>query len=250
MLILLTNDDGFDSPYLHILAEAACKRGHRVIVSAPMNQQSGKSQAFTMTPLEGEERAMAGAEHAWAIDGTPADCCRIGFKVLCGQKPDLVISGMNKGFNIGTATFVSGTVGAAREAAFQDIPALATSVCWDTDEETARWFADYCVRTGEKFVQSDVPEKCVCNINCPPGSRAGITGARMASLNHGMYTDGYRLSEGEAGRTVFTVCGYEDATQIDPDSDYDLILKGIVSVTFLTMDGCDQAKFADFPIWP
>lgn len=112
--ILLTNDDGFDSPYLYMLCRAAADRGHHVTVCAPRDQQSGKSQSFSMTPLFAHERAMEGAEKAYALEGTPADCARAGIKCLCDPRPDLVISGMNKGYNAGLSTFVSGTVGAAR----------------------------------------------------------------------------------------------------------------------------------------
>ena len=141
MNILLTNDDGFDSPLLHMLCRAAAARGHNVYVSAPATQQSAKSHSFTLTrPLIAHPREMEGAAKAWAVEGTPVDSARLGFMSLADAPIDLVISGMNDGENVGLATYVSGTVGAAREAAFQRKRAMAVSMQVGTPIETARFF--------------------------------------------------------------------------------------------------------------
>ena len=119
MNLLLVNDDGIDSPLLHILCRAAAARGHHVTVCAPSVQQSAKGHSFTVfTPVMVHPRELEGAAAAWAVDGTPVDCTRLGLMALCEEPVDLVISGINNGFNAGLATYVSGTVGAAREAAF------------------------------------------------------------------------------------------------------------------------------------
>ena len=105
MNILLVNDDGIDSPYLALLCRAAAARGHRVTVCAPSTQQSAKSHSFTIfTPVTVHPREVEGACAAWAVDGTPVDCVRLGLLSLCGDGVDLVLSGINDGFNTGLAT--------------------------------------------------------------------------------------------------------------------------------------------------
>ena len=181
MRILLVNDDGFDSPLLAVLCRACSERGHKVLVSAPDTQQSARSHAFTLTtPILCHEAQMEGADRAFRIEGTPVDSARVGFMSLAEEPVDLVISGINRGYNIGLATFVSGTVGAAREAAFHGLPAMAVSVHESAGPETALMFARYCVRMGEKLVQTDLPAQSVCNINCPALPWAEIREPRIS----------------------------------------------------------------------
>ena len=98
MNILLVNDDGIDSPFLALLCRAAAARGNRVTVVAPAEQQSAKSHCFTIDrPLRAYPRQVEGAAAAWAVDGTPVDCCRVGLMRLCDQRPDLVLSGAGSG---------------------------------------------------------------------------------------------------------------------------------------------------------
>lgn len=130
MHILLVNDDGISSEALQLQCRAFAARGHRVTVCAPSSQQSAKSHCFTIaTPVTVHEMQFEGADSAWAVDGTPVDCTRLGLMSICESDPvDLVVSGINYGYNAGLAVYVSGTVGAAREAAFQLCPALALSM--------------------------------------------------------------------------------------------------------------------------
>ena len=249
MHILLVNDDGFDSDLLHMLCHAAAARGHEVSVSAPDTQQSAKSHAFTLsTPLMVCEDSMEGAQRAFRVTGTPVDACRLGFMQLCGGRPDLVISGINQGYNIGLATFVSGTVGAAREAAFQGYPSMAVSLEPGTPADTQRFFADYCVRTGEKLVSYPFPEFAVCNVNCPKVERKDILRPRMCGLNRHVYRDGYERRVSPRGQLYFWLRSEEQDDSPTEGSDLDWLLKGHIAVTFLTPEGCDQADYADFPL--
>ena len=250
MHILITNDDGIDSPLLQILAQAASARGHRVTVSAPADQQSAKSHAFTISaPLFVREKTVSGAEEAWAVSGTPVDSCRIGMMGLT-QDIDLVISGINNGLNAGLATYVSGTVGAAREAAFQGYHAMAVSVEYDTPEAEVRLFADYCVRTGEKLVNSEYPPMSVCNVNYPPVPWKEVRGAAICPISKNIYRDTYERRVSPRGQVYYWLRPMESYEELDPGSDMDLLEKGYITVTFLAPEVVDQSRYADFPLQP
>ncbi len=249
MHILLVNDDGFHSPNLALLAQAAARRGHRVTVAAPATQQSAKSHAFTLwTPLVVTEDSMEGAEQAYRIEGTPVDACRLGLLALAVSPVDLVISGINVGYNVGLATFVSGTVGAAREAAFHGYPAMAVSSAPDAPQETVAFFADYCIRLGEKLVQSDLPEQAVCNVNLPPREVGELGEPVVCRLNRHVYRDGYEGRVSPRGSTYYWLGPEVPDDEPCEGSDSDWLKKGHLSVTLLTPEGCRQEAYADLPV--
>lgn len=127
MHFLIVNDDGINSPFLPILTQAVKRAGHRVTVCVPATQQSAKAHAFSIEqPILAEKREVPDADEAWAIFGTPVDSCRIGAMNLAPDA-DAVISGINLGYNVGMSVYVSGTVGAAREATFLHKPGIAVS---------------------------------------------------------------------------------------------------------------------------
>ena len=125
-LILLTNDDGVDSPHLAVMAESLRTRlGAEVLILAPERQRSAMSHTITLhKPLRVNERSKG----VFAVSGSPVDCVYIGVLKVASRVPDLVISGPNDGFNLGTDVFYSGTVGAAMEGGLRGIPSMAVSV--------------------------------------------------------------------------------------------------------------------------
>lgn len=249
MRILLVNDDGFDSPLLAVLCRACSERGHKVLVSAPDTQQSARSHAFTLTtPILCHEAQMEGADRAFRIEGTPVDSARVGFMSLAEEPVDLVISGINRGYNMGLATFVSGTVGAAREAAFHGLPAMAVSVHESASAETAMMFARYCVRMGEKLVQTEMPEQSVCNINCPALPWSEIREPRICRMERHVYLDAYVGQTTPRGIRCFWLEGEQVKPELDSGSDESLLREGHLTVTILAPEGCDQSRFTSFPL--
>src|SRR5881227_1666051 len=130
MYILLTNDDGIRAPGLVALYRALVAAGHEVRVVAPETVQSATGHGITMaTPLLTSRVNVEGAFEGVAVDGRPADCVKLAINQLCGERlPDLVVSGMNSGTNVGINVIYSGTVAAAIEAAFLGLPAVAVSL--------------------------------------------------------------------------------------------------------------------------
>ena len=128
MTILLTNDDGIHAPGLWALYRAL-KSDHNLVVVAPERERSAVGHGITLhKPLRAYKVTVNGGDEGWAVTGTPADCVKLSMVELLGRRPDLVISGINPGANVGVNLNYSGTVAAAKEAALYGVPALAVSV--------------------------------------------------------------------------------------------------------------------------
>ena len=244
MNLLLVNDDGISSPSLHLLGRAAKARGHHVLLCAPATQQSAKSHSFTIaTPLIARPQQMDCADEAWAVEGTPADCARLGLMALPKEKVDLVISGINAGYNAGLATFVSGTVGAAREVAFQGVPAMAASAGLGVPPETLALFAEWVITVAEKLVDYPRPELSVCNVNVPPVPVHELKAPVLCPISRNVYQDTYVRRESPRGDIYFWLTPEQPADEPTPGSDIDWLEKGHITMTFLTPEGCQQEDY-------
>ncbi|MCK0113420.1 5'/3'-nucleotidase SurE [Ornithinimicrobium sp. F0845] len=187
MRVLVTNDDGIDSPGLTVLANVAHAAGHDVLVAAPSHQYSGASASLIGHEVDGRLELTDGAPPG-LVEGVPAHGVRAAPALITfaagygafGERPDLVLSGVNLGANTGHATLHSGTVGAALSAATQSIPALAVSIAsadpahWATAEEVCRVAFDWMVE--------HAPEGRVLNVNVPDVPMERLRGLRVARL--------------------------------------------------------------------
>lgn len=182
MHILIANDDGIFAPGIRALAGAAVAAGHRVTVFAPDSQRSAASHAFSLNkPIHAAPVEYEGGIKAWAVDGTPADCVRLGLHLTRNDPVDCVLSGINNGSNRGAAILYSGTVGAALEASLCGVPAVAVSLCshLDRDYEDA---AELGVRTMEWAMQHPLPRGEVYNLNVPYG--VAVKGIKSATVSN------------------------------------------------------------------
>lgn len=246
MKILIVNDDGITSENLQILCESASARGHLVRVCAPATQQSAKSHSFTI--FEGvmaERKTVPGSEISYAIHGTPVDCTRIG---LLGYFPDtdLVISGINHGYNHGLATYVSGTVGAAREAAFQGKRAMAVSTGYTTAQESVRFFADWIVTLAEYYMEHPGPAGAVLNVNFPSVSVSELMGAVMCPISTHVYIDSYVKYVDPRGRDFFFLRDEEPDPSPTEGCDVDMTNKGYITCSFLCSNSQTEYVDADY----
>lgn len=233
MNILVTNDDGFDSAGIHALADALSSVGN-VYISAPATQQSGASQSITIHgSITAEKREFSGAAGGLVVNGTPADCIKMGFQVFGedGIKFDLVYSGINKGSNLGKDTLYSGTVGAAIEGALYNVRSVAVSL----DSHSAEYFDVACeMAVGVvDFVMDKLTPDTLLNINVPYLPKEEIKGVRVTRLGERYYNDLF-IPDGNGGYML-------DGTPVlveDKEKIYDMtaIADGYISITPMTFD--------------
>lgn len=190
MHFLLTNDDGIFAPGIRALAEAFRRAGHRVSVCAPDRERSAASHSVTLgADLHAQRLSFEWAERAWAVDGTPADCASLGiFLAQREEAVDAVVSGINRGMNLGGACLYSGTVGAALEASMCGTQALAVSLCYDPhsfEPDDYGPAARVALRVAEWMPAHPLPLGVMYNLNVPhlPYDRLrGIVPATLAPV--------------------------------------------------------------------
>ena len=172
--ILVTNDDGIESPLLISLAQALNELSNfEVVVSAPSENQSGSSHSSIGGPLTVRQTKIEGVTEAYSVSGRPADAVRFGLSQLGkGQDFDLVVSGINRGANVGDVSHLSGTVGAAMEAVFQGVPAIAVSQEINgVDTVSSTQFVTELV---ERYMADQIQEGTIISVNIPAGEHKGI----------------------------------------------------------------------------
>jgi len=228
-LILLSNDDGYRAKGLRVLAESLREEGD-VVVCAPETQQSATSHALTLVrPLRLNDHG----NKIFSIDGTPADCVYValnsGTRVL-PRSPDIVVSGLNHGLNLGTDVFYSGTVAAAREGALRGYPALAVSASHETDYAAACQVVRKLVRA---VVAATVKRSLLLNVNFPPGSSWSV---RQTCLGMRVYVDSVDYRHDPRGGEYLWIGGPGAEHSPMADSDTDAYDAGVVSVTPLVLD--------------
>jgi 5'-nucleotidase len=227
--ILLTNDDGIHAEGLRVLA-AAFAGFADVSIVAPSSEQSGKAQSLTLRqPIV----CHPVAEREWAVDGTPADCVIVALHKLLPEKPDMVISGINHGANLGENVYYSGTVGAAREGALHHIPSVAMSLCSKKDKVKFENSARVARAAAEIILKEGLPDQVLLNVNVPEPWRGGVKFTRQSQkITRNQLTEG----KDPRGRSYFWLFEQKIDKDIEPDTDYAAIFAGSVSITPLHLD--------------
>jgi 5'-nucleotidase len=226
---LLTNDDGYRADGLRALAEEFSEFAHVDIV-APSWERSGAAQSLTLRQPIVCHRV---AEHEWAIDGTPADCVIVGLHKLLSAPPDVVVSGVNHGANLGENVYYSGTVGAAMEGAINHVPSVAISVAHrgkDFDYAPAARFAR---RLAPLLLEEGLPPGVLLNVNVPQPWKGAVRITRQSSK---ITRNLLQAGADPRGRKYYWL--HEQALNqgIEPDTDYAAVYDGAVSVTPLVLD--------------
>ncbi len=232
--ILCTNDDGYLAPGLALLARVASQLG-RVTVVAPDREQSGTSHALTVhRPLRIRETA----EGVYHVDGTPTDCVLLALGgAIMDETPDVVLSGVNHGPNLGEDVLYSGTVAAAMEATLLGIPSVALSFATDEFEPPGDEYEVVLLRLLTQILQrGDFPEGTLLNVNLPPVPPAEIRGVRVASLGRRVYIESLTRSRDPYGREYFWIGGGKSRWTGGEDSDFRAIAAGYISLTPLHLD--------------
>jgi 5'-nucleotidase len=227
--ILVTNDDGYRSEGLRALADALRPLGVVTIV-APMQEASAIGHALTLRrPLRLEEMAV----DTFAVDGTPTDCINIAVTQVFKDLPDLIVSGINKGWNLGDDVTYSGTVSGALEGALLGVPALAVSL------EVSRGAYDFTVSAraaaalAEHILERPLPARTFLNINVPTGQTKGLRVTVQAKRNH---VTSVSERHDPKGRAYFWIEEGQDEWEPHDRSDYQAVRDGYISVTPLHPD--------------
>lgn len=241
MRLLLTNDDGVHAPGLLALREAL-EEGNTVEVVAPDRQRSGTGHAITVDqPLRVIRTGMAGGElGAYAVNGTPSDCVKVGLEAILPWVPDFVVSGINQGPNLGTDVLYSGTVSAALEGAIHGIPALAVSlVSWERTD-VFRWAARVARVILQEAEKRELPGGSLLNVNVPAETSETVPSVRFTGLGVRRYVNACEGRIDPWGRTYYWLTGdVVDEGAEDPYTDIGAVGRGLVSVTPLQFDLTD-----------
>jgi len=232
MNILLTNDDGIDASGLVALAARLEEEGHQVWVVAPDRERSAQSHALTMHHAL---RAQSRGEGRWAVSGTPADCVYLALHGLLPGRPDVLVSGINRGANLGNDVHYSGTVAGAREGCLNGIPSLSVSLHIPVREKR-HWTtaAELAVGVLAKMGKSGLPEGVFLNLNVPNGP--SCKGIRVCGLGPRHYEPLVSERQDPRGRSYFWIGGPPRTTEAGQGTDVSWVSRGFASLTPLTVD--------------
>jgi 5'-nucleotidase len=230
-VVLLTNDDGYQAAGLRALAEEL-KDFAQVSIVAPSWERSGAAQSLTLRQPIVCHRI---GENEWAIDGTPADCVIVALHRLLEEPPDLVISGINHGANLGENVYYSGTVGAAREAVIHHLPGFAMSLCSKRVNSDFGPSAKLARRTAAIILNEGLPPQVLLNVNVPETWKGRVRFSRQSKK---ITRTVLREGEDPKGRPYFWLSEQriDRNMELDADSDYAAIFAGEVSITPLHLD--------------
>lgn len=240
-LILITNDDGIHAPGIRALAAALEPKGE-VHVVAPDREVSACAQSLTLTrPLRVE--TIEPFRHA--VDGTPADCVNLAIVKLLPRRPDLVVSGINRGANLGEDVFYSGTVGGAREGTFYGVPSIAVSLATRAEPDFTQ-AAAFAARLAAVVLEKGLPERTLLNVNVPAGRPKGVAFTVQGRREHGS-----SILEGldPRSRTYYWLEQGRERWKADDLSDISAVRQDLISVSPLQTDTTHHETLGTFRTW-
>ena len=248
MRILVTNDDGIMAEGIHTLAKEL-EKYYEVIIVAPDTQKSAQSHAITLhQPLIIKEVKLEGIKSkAYSVSGTPADCVRAGIEAIVDGKIDLVVSGINLGFNAGMDIIYSGTVSAAIEANIYNLPSIAVSAEWMNDSANYTIAAKYVKKVLEETKNKLLDSNIVLNINTPFNLNDVDHEIKICSVG-GTIPDYYFLEEHENGEKSLTLKGRRD-TEFKEGTDRYFLLKGFATISPIKYDLNNSNLVDSFKDW-
>lgn len=249
MKILISNDDGIAATGIKSLMIALSKE-HDVYVVAPDRERSAAGHSLTLhTPIRVEElESKFGAKRVWVTSGTPGDCVKIGINAILSdeEKPDLVISGINHGPNLGTDILYSGTVSCAMEGAMLDYPSIAVSLASMTSESA--YFdsaADFVLKFLTKIDKISFPKKSILNINIPALEEDDIAGVEITKLGSKMFTDDYEKRIDPRGKTYYWMAGELTTQHQEDGTDISAVRANRISITPVTFEMTHKSIMAE-----
>lgn len=240
MKILISNDDGIAANGIRALAEVLSVE-HEVYVIAPDRERSAAGHSLTLhTPLRVEEvEAYNGVKRAWVTTGTPGDCVKIGINAILGpdEQPDIVISGINHGPNLGADILYSGTVSCAMEGAMLGVPSIALSLAsMRYDHENFIYTAKFVNSLLPKLKEFTFPKKSILNINVPALDEDDILGVAVTELGRRMFTDTYEKRVDPRGKVYYWMAGELTNEPEESNTDIAAVRNNKISITPVTYE--------------
>ncbi len=247
--ILITNDDGIDSDALPPLSEALSELGD-VDVVVPERNWSGASHSITLfRPLRVRATKLRNGHAAFMTDGSPTDCVRLAVLGFLKHRPDIVVSGINRGANMGDDITYSGTVAAAMEGLLSNIPSIAISIGAfgaDIDFEPAASFAALLARN---ILDRGLAPDTLLNVNVPPLPRAQIAGVEVTRLGKRTYRDQLVERLDPYGNPYYWVGGPAVSEEAEAGTDVAAMRAGKISVTPIALDLTNHALLEELARW-
>ncbi|MBU0691935.1 5'/3'-nucleotidase SurE [bacterium] len=248
MRILISNDDGIHAVGLIELVKALHGLGE-IWVVAPDREQSAVGHSITLSePIRLYPAKVEFADYAFAISGTPADCVKLAITELMPERPDIVISGINRGENTGISVIYSGTVSAATEGTINGIPSLAVSL--DSFTSTDYLYAGKVARRfAEVAFTNGLPDGTLLNINVPALPPEQIKGVKVARQGRARFQETFIERDDPRGRRYYWMDG-DKVAHAETDTDGAALKQGYISVTPIRLDLTHHAFIDEMKLWP
>ncbi|MCF8010066.1 MAG: 5'/3'-nucleotidase SurE [Clostridiales bacterium] len=250
MYILLTNDDGIYAQGLQALKKILSPIGE-IYVVAPDRERSATGHGITVhSPIKAQEVSIEGANSAWSVDGTPVDCVKLGLESLMPCIPDLLVSGINWGPNLGTDVLYSGTVSAAIEGVINNIPSIAISLATREDPNFYT-STKHIQKIIQEISNKKLPSDCLCNVNIPNIST--IRGTKITTLCRRKYENVFHKRLDPRGQPYYWMGGEPKDEELSNNSDFITdacaVKENYISITPVHFDLTDYNSIKLFSTW-
>jgi 5'-nucleotidase len=244
MRILLTNDDGVYAPGLAALYQSLSAR-HQVTVVAPESEQSAVGHAITLAdPIRVRPLRPRSGLTGWAVRGTPADCVKLGLNELMPRPPELVVSGINLGANVGVNVLYSGTVSAATEAAILGLPGLAVSLDTHQPQADFSFAARFIAHLVERLPLPGQPPLVPLNVNVPALPPDQIRGVRFCRQSRARLVEEFIPRQDPRGNTYYWLGGETLGSEGGPETDFVALAQGYITITPIRHDLTHEAALS------
>lgn len=250
MNILISNDDGIAANGIRVLTEELSKK-HDIYVVAPDRERSAAGHSLTLhTPLRVEEieGSKSGAKRTWVTTGTPGDCVKIAINAILSkdEQPDIVISGINHGPNLGADILYSGTVSCAMEGAMLGVPSIAVSLAtMHAEYEDFKYSACFVSSLLDKLTEFTFPPKSILNVNIPLLNEEDIAGIAITELGRKMFTDDYEKRIDPRGKVYYWMAGELINEPQDSLTDIAAVRNNKISITPVTYEMTNRETISD-----
>jgi 5'-nucleotidase len=247
--ILVTNDDGIESDALGPLVDALAELGE-VDIIAPERNWSGASHSITLfRPLRCRPTRLRTGQAAYMTDGSPTDCVRLAVLGFLKQKPDLIVSGINRGANLGDDITYSGTVAAAMEGLLSNVPSIAVSLGAFGANIDFTVAAEFVALLAKNILEKGFAHDALLNVNVPHLPRERITGVEVTKLGKRNYRDQLVERLDPYGNPYYWVGGPAVADDAEPGTDVAALRDGKISVTPIALDLTSHELLAELATW-